>query len=172
MRVRYISYPHFRSISPGRLLRAAWLMMVHIQYNLNTTISLFSSRHRAAAALVYGVCSACDLIKFGEIPWFFASPRPGQGRHVRAAQHRRAGDTACGAACRVSAACVRVAERGVNTHTARMRGTGGRAFVSVECLPAAGTACARLHSPRSTGQWEHPPVRLRQSRPSHPFLGQ
>ena len=148
-------------------------MMVHIQYNLNTTISLFSSRHRAAAAPVYGVCSACDLIKFGEIPWFFASPRPGQGRHVRAAQHRRAGDTPCGGRVpRVSCVGTRGsgAERGVNT--ARMRRTGGRAFVSVECLPAAGTACARLHSPRSTGQWEHPPVRLRQSRPSHPFLGQ
>ena len=94
---------------------------------------------------------------------------------MRAAQHRRAGDTACGGRVpRVSCVCARGsgAERGVQSGHGEDAEDGCRAFVSVGCLLAAGTACARLHSPRSTGQWEHPPVRLRQSRPSHPFLGQ
>ena len=129
-------------------------MMVHIQYNLNTTISLFSSRHRAAAAPVYGVCSACDLIKFGEIPWFFASPRPGQGRHVRAAQHRRAGDTACGG--RVSAAWVRVAAEQSAGGTRTRRGCGGwgvgHVSVSSVCrLPAPPVLASTLHALLANG---------------------
>ena len=59
---------------------------------------------------------------------------------MRAAQHRRAGDTACGGRVpRVSCVCARGsgAERGCRVDTARMRRMGCRVFVSVGCLLAA-----------------------------------
>ena len=84
-----------------------------------------------------------------------SSPRPGQGRHVRAAQHRRAGDTACGGRVpRVSCVCARGsgAERGC-THTARMRrmGVGYLSVSGVSWLPAPPVLASTLHALLANG---------------------